>query len=120
MNLIRGTVKKGKIPFGGNSLDVAKKLGAKAGQYEGKEIVFGFRPEAIVLGQQDGGQQVEASVELTEMLGDNVNVYITAGEDKAILKVDPYQTPETDSTITFTIPEKDIYLFDGASEHVIE
>lgn len=118
MNFIRGTVKGGKIGFGKNTLDVAKKLGGKAKQYEGKEIVFGFRPEAITLGKHDG-YVLNAVVELTEMLGDNVNVYITAEEDKAILKVDPYQTPEMDSSIDFTIPDKDVYLFEGDTENVI-
>ena len=116
MNFIRSAVKGGKIPFGKNQLDVAKKLGDKAGKYEGKEIVFGFRPEAIVLGKQDDAYVLEADVELTEMLGDNTNVYITAGEDKAILKVDPHDTPEIDSAITFSIPNGEVYLFDGETE----
>ena len=117
MNFIRGTVKDGAIPFGGNTLDVAPLLGGRS--YEGKEIVFGFRPEAIELDARDGAYQVTAQVELTEMLGDNVNVYITTGEDKAILKVDPHDTPEIDSTITFSIPNGDVYLFEGESENVI-
>ena len=120
MNFLRSKVKGGKIPFGGNTLDVAKKLGAKASKYEGKEIVFGFRPESIELGRRDDAYVVEADVELTEMLGDNTNVYITAQEDKAILKVDPHDTPETDSTITFSIPYKEVYLFDGETENVIK
>ncbi len=120
MNFIRGTVKGGKIPFGKNSLDVAKKLGAKASKYEGKQIVFGFRPEAIVLGAQPNAHQITAEVELTEMLGDNTNVYITSGEDKAILKVDPHDTPETDTSIVFSIPAEEVYLFDGETENVIK
>ena len=120
MNFIRAKVKDGKIPFGSNSLDVARYLGDKAKKYEGKEIVFGFRPEAIELGEVDGACHVRAQVELTEMLGDNTNVYITAGEDKAILKVDPHDTPEIDSTITFSIPYEEVYLFDGETENVIE
>ena len=119
MNFIRAKVQEGKIPFGGNRLDVAKKLGGKAAQYEGKEIVFGFRPEAIELGKQDDAYVIEAGVELTEMLGDNTNVYITAQEDKAILKVDPHDTPEVDSTISFSIPYGEVYLFDGETENVI-
>lgn len=99
---------------------MAAQLGDRAKQYEGREIVFGFRPEAIELGEADGACHVRAQVELTEMLGDNTNVYITAGEDKAILKVDPHDTPEIDSTITFSIPREDIYLFDGETENVIE
>ena len=120
MNFIRAKVKEGRIPFGANQLDVAKKLGGKAAQYEGKEIVFGFRPEAIELGKQDDAYVIEANVELTEMLGDNTNVYITAQEDKAILKVDPHDTPEVDSAIFFSIPHGEVYLFDGETENVIK
>ena len=120
MNFIRGTVKQGRINFGANELSIEKKLGAKAAQYEGKEIVFGFRPEHIELGKTAGAYQITADVELTEMLGDNTNVYVTADEDKAILKVDPHDTPEIDSTITFSIPVESVYLFDGETEFVIK
>ncbi len=120
MNFIRGTVKGGKISFGKNQLDVAAKLGNKAAKYEGKEIVFGFRPEAIELGSQSNAYQVKAVVELTEMLGDNTNIYITADEDKAILKVDPHDTPEVDTDIAFSIPYESVYLFDGETEMVIQ
>ena len=120
MNFIRGTVKQGKIRFGANELSIEKKLGARVAQYEGKEIVFGFRPEHIELGAVAGAYQITADVELTEMLGDNTNVYVTADEDKAILKVDPHDTPEIDSTITFSIPVESVYLFDGETEFVIK
>ena len=89
-------------------------------RYEGRELVFGFRPEAIVLGQQPNAISLTATVELTEMLGDNTNVYITAGEEKAILKVEPHDTPEMDSEFTFSIPYDSIYLFDAETEKVIK
>ena len=120
MNFIRARVKGGRIPFGPNTLDVASRLGDKAGRYEGKEIVFGFRPESIELGAREDAYQVDAQVELTEMLGDNANVYITAGEDKAILKVDPHDTPDIDAAIRFSIPYEHVHLFDGETEEVIE
>ena len=107
------------MQFGNNTLDVAAKLGKKAKQYEGKEIVFGFRPESIELGSQPKSHVVKAEVELTEMLGDNTNVYITSRNEKAILKVDPHDTPEIDSTIVFSIPYDSVYLFDGETENVI-
>ena len=120
MNFIRGTVKDGAVMFGDNALKLDKKLGAKVKDYEGKEIVFGFRPEHIELGAVDGAYQLNTEVELTEMLGDNTNVYVTAGEDKAILKVDPHDTPEIDEKITFSIPVENVYLFDGETEMVIK
>ncbi len=120
MNFIRGTVTQGKIKFGDNVLDIEKKLGGRVKEYEGKSIVFAFRPEHIELGKVNGAYQLDAAVELTEMLGDNTNVYVTAGEDKAILKVDPHDTPEVDANITFSIPVESVYLFDGETEMVIK
>ena len=119
MNFIRTRVQGGKIDFAGKSLDLTR-LGKKIGAYEGREIVFGFRPEAIRLSEQEKAFVLSASVELTEMLGDNTNVYITMGDIHSILKVDPHDTPEVDSNIVFSIPLESVYLFDGETEMVIK
>ncbi len=116
MNFLKGTVKDGSLTFGGVEFDLRNVIGNAAGDYEGKEIVFGFRPEGIVLGEKEQAYQVPCSVELTEMLGDNTNVYVDIGEEKAILKIDPHYTPETDTDITFSIPFENVYLFDGETE----
>ncbi|MBR1584126.1 MAG: ATP-binding cassette domain-containing protein, partial [Clostridia bacterium] len=118
MNFLRGKVKDGKLYFGDIPLELNKKL-PDVGKFEGKEVVFGFRPEGIVLGSQPNAYEITCNVELTEMLGDNTNVYITAGQDQAILKVDSHDTPETDRDITFSIPYENVYLFDGETEKII-
>ena len=119
MNFLRGTVKDGRLTFGSVSFDLSKKLGADAANYEGKELVFGFRPEGIVLGEQESAYRVPATVELAEMLGDNANVYVDIADRKAILKVDPHDTPDIDSEIVFSIPFECVYLFDGENERRI-
>ena len=119
MNFLRGKVEGGAMCFGATALDLRKKL-PDVDRYEGKPLVFGFRPEAIRLGEQEEGYHLTCKVELTEMLGDNTNVYIVDGEDQAILKVDSHDTPETDGNITFTIPYESVYLFDGETENVIK
>ena len=53
------------------------------------------------------------------MLGDNTNVYVSAGDDRAILKVDPHHTPAMDSLLEFSIPYDSVSLFDGETEQVI-
>ena len=116
MNFVRATLKKGKITIGKNTLDLSEKLGDKAAKYEGKEIVFGFRPEAIILGKAENSLSIKASVELTELLGDNTNVYVDIQGEKSILKVNPHDTPEMDSDIEFSIPFESVYLFDGETE----
>ena len=120
MNFIRGTVTDGRILFGENSLDLTRKPGFPAADFEGKEIIFGFRPESIVLGQQPDAYEVTAVTELTEMLGDNANVYVTARDTKAILKVSPHEIPETDSPVVFSIPTEAVCLFDAKTEKIID
>ena len=119
MNFIRRKVEKGCIEIGGAAFDLAKKLGGKIADYEGKDIVFGFRPEAIVMGEQAGAYVTRGTVELTEMLGDNANVYLDIDADKAILKVTPHEIPEMDTEVIFSIPVESVYLFDADTEMVI-
>ena len=119
MNFLRRKVKEGCIEIGGASFDLRKKLGDKIAAYEGKEIVFGFRPEAIVLGEQPDAYLTSGTVELTEMLGDNANVYLDIDADKAILKVTPHEIPAMDAKISFSIPVESVYLFDAETEVVI-
>ena len=118
MNFVRGTVENGAVMFGDVKLDLSHKLKDVAA-WEGKSIVFGFRPEAIKLGEQADSYVVNSMVELTEMLGDNTNVYINVADAQAILKVDSHDTPEMNEALTFSIPYGEVYLFDGETEMVI-
>ena len=120
MNFVRGTLVDGKMDVGGVKVDLKHKLGDRISDYEGKELVFGFRPEAIQLGEEKDAYVLNAYVELTEMLGDNTNVYIVMQDLHAVLKVDPHDTPEIDSDIVFSIPYENVYLFDGETETVIK
>ena len=118
MNFVRSRVENGSIRFGDQRVDLTG-IREDAASLEGKEIVFGFRPESITLQEQEKAVRIDCRVELTEMLGDNTNVYITCGEQQAILKVDSHDTPETDEPLSFWIPRESIYLFDGETEAVI-
>ena len=118
MNFAPSRVSGGCIRFGGAELDLTPRY-ADAKKLEGKEVIFGFRPEAAVLQPQEDAYRIDCNVELTEMLGDYTNVYITVGEQQAILKVDSHDTPQTDAPFTFYIPYSGVYLFDGETEKVI-
>ena len=119
MNFIRSTVKGGCVSLGGNTLDLREKLAEKSEMYENKEIVFGFRPEAIEPGKTGAKYCLSGRVELTEMLGDNANVYLDIGRDKVIVKVSPHEIPPIESEFTFSIPEESVYLFNAKDETVI-
>ena len=113
MNLISAKIEDGKAKVGEQTLELDKVLNAELlKEYEGKGIVFGFRPEAIVGGARDGAYVFDSTVELTELLGDNTNVYVDMGEHKAILKVDPREAPKMDERYTFSVPYGSVYVFD--------
>nr|MBR4281972.1 sn-glycerol-3-phosphate ABC transporter ATP-binding protein UgpC [Clostridia bacterium] len=120
MNFIRRKVENGCIVIGGAACDLTRVIGEKIKDYEGQEIVFGFRPEAVVLGRQENAFTTEGMVELTEMLGDNANVYVDVDADKSILKVTPHEIPAMDEKIAFSIPCESVYLFDAQTEMVIK
>jgi len=119
MNFIRCAVKGGCVSLGDHTLDLSGKLGDQLNEYEGKEIIFGFRPEAVVLGENSAKYALSGTVELTEMLGDNANVYLDISGDKVIVKVSPHEIPPLESELVFSIPEESIYLFDAKTEMVI-
>ncbi|MGN0387049.1 MAG: ABC transporter ATP-binding protein [Lachnospiraceae bacterium] len=123
MNFIKTKVNQGRIQIGQKSIALNSFASqAVTESLEGKEVVFGFRPEHTVLTGAENCEnaiKLDATVELTELLGDNTNVYIDIEGVSSILKIDPHETPEMDSQITFAIPYEYIYLFDAETEEVI-
>jgi multiple sugar transport system ATP-binding protein len=120
MNFIRATLNGGTIVIGNYKYDLRHVLDSTTiARYEGKKIVFGFRPEAISLHDMRNSYVIAGKVELTELLGDNTNVYVDIKGVKSILKIDPHDTPAMDSEIKFAIPLESVYIFDGETEKVI-
>ncbi len=116
MNLIKTKLEAGNVKVGDNTLDLNKVLAENdLKAYNGKEVVFGFRPEAATLSDEQDVPSfaLKCTVELTELLGDSVNVYIETGGERAILKIDPHLIDKAKEDLTFRIPAKSIYLFDA-------
>ncbi len=120
MNFVRSNLNGGCIKALGSNVDLSHILSDNTLKvHEGKPVALGFRPEGILLGKQENAFVFEADVDLTELLGDNTNVYVSVGEETLILKVDPHDTPKLDTKITFSVPYQNAYVFDGDSEEVI-
>lgn len=120
MNFVRGVLQGGKFNCGDLSVDLTKVICKESvANYEGKEVVLGFRPEAVKL-EKCNGFKVDCRVELTELLGDNTNVYADLGETKMILKIDPHFTPNIDDEWTFFVPYESVYVFDAETEVVVK
>ena len=121
MNLIRTSVNNGCAKVGAQSYDLSVILDSEElASVEGREIVFAFRPEAIEVGTASNAYVMDSTVELTELLGDNTNVYVDMASDKVILKVEPKEAPRMDESFRFSVPYKSVYIFDGETEMAIE
>ncbi len=123
MNFVNGKLNDKQFEFNGVKLDLSTVLDEETlSAYDGKEMIFGFRPEAVKLMHEDNLSDayiIKSRVELTELLGDNSNVYADINGVKSILKIDPHYTPEIGDDFTFAIPYKSVYLFDAETENVI-
>ena len=113
MNLIETRVEGTMARIGTATVDLNNIMGGELlSEYDGREIIFGFRPEAIENGEVENAYVLDAEVELTELLGDNTNVYVKMENDKAILKLEPKDAPKMDTEYRFLIPFSSVYIFD--------
>ena len=87
---------------------------------QNEDVELGFRPENAMPyseAQLANAAVLEGDVALTEMLGDNVNVYMNMGEENVILKLSPYDAPAVGQRYRFMVPKDAFFLFnmeDGA------
>ena len=88
---------------------------------ENKNITLAYRPEHVQWSVEDEKDFVKMHgvVEVSEMLGDIVNVYINLGKSKAVAKSDPEHDFKIDSEVNFYVNKEDIRLFDSETENLI-
>ncbi len=123
MNLLKTALKDGVVKIGENKLDLRSVLSEKKlSEYNGRDVIFGFRPEAVTLSSETEGPSftLKCRVELTELLGDSANVYIETEGLQAILKIDPHLIEKAQDRLEFTLPAKSVYLFDSETTKRIE
>ncbi len=124
MNFISSGLQGGKIKISDTTLDLSEIVDSSIlQQYEGKEVSLGFRPESVKISKRDAfakSYKIPCYVELTELLGDNTNVYIDMHGIKAIAKVDPHDAPDVGDKPELVIPYESVYLFDNHTEKRIK
>lgn len=121
MNFVDAVLLGGKISVCNKQMDISTFSDTAAYEkYVGNDVALAFRPEAIKLCAKENVENAlkfKCRVELTELLGDNTNVYVNLEDGSpVILKVDPHDAPEVDTDIEFAIPYESVYLFDKETE----
>ncbi|MCR5564577.1 MAG: sn-glycerol-3-phosphate ABC transporter ATP-binding protein UgpC [Gammaproteobacteria bacterium] len=112
MNLVKAEVKDGKVIIPGSDASYDLK-DVHDNELENQEIFFGVRPEHLKVQRKNEGMiEVHTTVELTEMLGDNSNMYLKWGSNNIISKVDPHEVSKVGEEVTLYVQKKNIFLFD--------
>ncbi len=99
-----------------------KVAAVREGGYVGKEVVMGIRPEnlhdepAFI---DSAAAVIEANVEVTEMLGAEVFLYLKCAGQAVTARVNPRTTAQTGDVIKLGLDVNRMHIFDKATEQVI-
>ena len=83
---------------------------------------MGFRPECCAvedLGKK-GVLKEELLVEVSEMLGDTMNIYGYMGKNSVVVRTNPFTKYEVNKPFSFEVLYDHVIFFDCASENIIE
>jgi multiple sugar transport system ATP-binding protein len=91
--------------------------------YDGKAVIFGLRPEDIYDPRFEApdiiGETVKASVEVTELMGNEIFVFLKSGDDNYVARVDPRTNFRMGDKVEMTFNMGNMHIFDKETEQAI-
>jgi len=89
----------------------------------GNPVVFGLRPEDIhdpnYAPPKIISQEVEAEVDVTELMGNEIFLYLVSGSHEYVGRVDPRTDYKMDDKVTMAFNMDNMHIFDRETEEVI-
>jgi multiple sugar transport system ATP-binding protein len=89
----------------------------------GQTIIVGVRPEDIYdadfVAPDIHTGSIEATVDVTELMGNEVFLYLLAGRQSFVARVDPRTRARIGNTVRVIVNLDQLHFFDKATEHVI-
>ena len=129
MNLIKGSLEKKGEDVYFNFENCSVKLPAEKSkspalaEYIGKEVIAGLRPECIhdtpmqIAALEDS--TIEANVDVTELMGAEIHLYLNVGETNLIARVSSRSTSRAGDTIKVALDTSRMHIFDQDTERCI-
>ena len=128
MNFINCTIAKDgdgyAMTFGQYSIRIPdSKVVPELADYVGKDVIFGIRPEDVhdepdFLAKVSEGI-VEADVEVTELMGAEIYLYVVCEGNSITARVEPTSTAKPGDTIKMAFDLNKMHLFDKETEKTI-
>ena len=107
-----------KLRVPGGALKVLREKG-----YEGKELIFGIRPEDVnteaAFLETFPESVVKATISVSELLGSESHLYCQVGDNEFIAKVDARDYLETGATIELGFDLNKAHFFDKETEKTV-
>jgi len=127
MNFFPGTLKQADghlyVDTGAFQVQVPDERREMYADYVGKQVVLGVRPEHIHHPQfAPPGitpQPVEGEVEVTELMGNEIFVYMSAGDMRFVARVDPRADYRMGERASVVFDMSQMHLFDPETEQAI-
>jgi multiple sugar transport system ATP-binding protein len=128
MNFFEGNIvqEDGKLYFDGQSfkLPIPESKNSLYQRYAGKSVTFGIRPEDIhnPLFQPQGIKpaNVKAKVEVTELMGNEIFVYLTTGDHSGYIgRVDPRSHYQFGQDVEVSFNMENFHIFDNETEEAV-
>ena len=106
-----------KLPASKNKDNVLDK-------YAGKEVVMGIRPEHVYdnpefLANAPQDSIISADVEVTELMGAEIYLYLNICDNQVIARVEPTSTAKPDDKIKVAFNLEKLHIFDKETEQTI-
>ncbi len=127
MNFFPGTLRKegGKLCVDTGDFMVAIPAN-KAASYEslvGRNIIFGIRPENIhdpeFIPQNIDAESVNVKVDVTELMGNEILLYLMSGKNSFVARVDPRSKLRFGQQSQVKFDMDNIHIFDAETEQAI-
>ena len=127
MNFVNGRIikKDSKLFFTDEefTVKIVEDMYKKLASYEGKEIVFGIRPEDIYdklfTSMASSENTVKAIVEIIEPMGAEIFLYLTAGKSSLTARVGGHDKPEVHQDMDLVFDMSKVHFFTKDTEDII-
>ncbi|HJW89955.1 MAG TPA: sn-glycerol-3-phosphate ABC transporter ATP-binding protein UgpC [Anaerolineales bacterium] len=127
MNFFPASVRKddGKlfVDAGSFSVKIPENRNNVFSPYAGRSVIFGIRPEDIHNPQfappEISAQPVQAKVDVTELMGNEIFVYLSSGEHNYVARVDPRTRVSMGDDLQVVLNMENMHVFDRETEQAI-
>lgn len=127
MNFFPATIEKKDGKFSvvseGFQVQIPDDRASKYADYDGKAVIFGIRPEDIHNPQFTPpdiiAQPVKCKVDVTELMGNEIFLYLKSGETTFVARVDPRTRVEMGDEIESVFNMDNMHIFDKDTEEAV-